>query len=136
MALVIKIENGDPSTEILQLSDRGHTRARPGTIIKWEIHTKSVETITSIDPKENSDDIWETRPHPQGNHWTGTTGSADNCGVYIYSIKWKSSATSPTHTHDPIISMRPSQFHHYIKFIVLLVAAIFSLKFLARKNKK
>ena len=136
MALVIKIEGGDPSTGRLHLSDRGHTRARRGTIIKWEIHTTSVHSIASIDPKENSDDIWETSPHPQGNHWTGTTGSEDESGVYIYSIGWKSSANSPTHTHDPIISMRPSKFHEQIKFFVLLVAAIFTLKFLAGKSKK
>lgn len=132
---VIRIKGSDPSTGNLDLSDHGHTPARAGDTIIWQIAQDSgVDSIISIQEKSGSANIWSTLPHPRGNNWTGDINSAAPAyAVYIYSITWAKGSNS--YICDPIIAIKPSTIN--IKTIIFLVAsvilAIFTVKFL-RKN--
>lgn len=143
MAHDIHITGSNTSTGLLELSDGGHTKAHKGANVKWKIEDGNVSSIAIV-PKDNSDDIWSSRPRRQGNRpnsdWHAKTLSrVPDDWVYRYSINWESSSGS-SHTHDPIISMRPSGFDHRIMFAILVTAAavagICALKFLDRKKRR
>ena len=142
MAHVIKITGSDTATGRLVLSDQGHTEASHGSNVIWQIHDDKVLSIRIV-PKGSTDNVWSREPRRQGNppnsHWQGTTRFVVTRYLeYAYSIEWTSS--SGQHTHDPIISMRPSGFDDRLKYVVIAgvaaVAAILPFKFLSRKNRK
>ncbi len=107
--LVIFIKGVDPDG-LLELSDRGHTKARPGDTIMWQIDQHSgVESITSIEGKKYSTNIFSSGPFQQGRNWKGEISSnANDNDIFLYSILWKGEEKDEVHKHDPIISIRPS----------------------------
>lgn len=132
---VIKIKGSNPSNGDLNLSDHGHTRASEHDTIIWQIKNDSgVYSITHIEEKANSDNIFETPPYQEGDHWRGVISRSVHPGdEYKYSIFWKDSENSPEHEYDPKISIRPSL--SVIKIIVLLLA-LFSISYLIQISTK
>jgi hypothetical protein len=108
MGYHIHIESGNPSDGSLQLSDNGHTNAHKGADVNWHIDDADITSIR-IEAKSGSPNIWSTFPAERGNRWTGETslGAPDNA-QWKYSIIWTSSGGG-THTHDPIIAIRPTK---------------------------
>lgn len=137
---VIKIESGVPSSGYLYLSDHGHTRAANHDTIIWQIKNNSnVYSITRIEEKLNSTNIFESDPYPEGNHWRGDiSGSAHSGDVCEYSIFWKDSEDGPEYEYDPKISIRPS-FSPLVQ-IIALVFALFGISYfiqlILQKEKK
>jgi hypothetical protein len=140
---VIKITGSDSTNGSLDLDDGGHTRAKAGDTIKWDIGQHSgVYSIVSIQEKSGSTDIWSTPPRQQGNHWEGQidSGAAD-CDVYVYSITWKASEKEDPLTFDPIISIKPTTgfintFLYMAAAVATAAVAFFAFKFLFKKLKK
>jgi len=108
----IDIIGGNTSTGLLELSDNGSTQADKGVPVKWEILQSNVTSIEIV-AKDPTDDIWQIEPHPQppqnNRKWMGITDpQARDDSVYRYLINWESTSGS-RHTHDPLISIRPSR---------------------------
>lgn len=120
--LNIRITAYDTGTGKLTL-DYPHARAQAGDSIHWFINSGLGIAITSIAKKSGSDEIWQTPPRMQGNHWVGKIKStADETQFYVYNIVW--TKDGGTYTHDPLISIRPSDLHHILKFIVSAVPGL------------
>jgi len=105
----IKITSADTSDGSLQLSDRGHTIAEGGDTILWQIGNGSgVESITAIQEKPDSTNIFSTAPHKKGRNWTGDIDpAAPPKAEYLYSIVWMAEDGSGPYTFDPKISIKP-----------------------------
>ena len=136
----IKIVASCISTGALILDDHGHTPADAGDKIIWQIQNGSgVKSIVSIDKKFGSPEIFSTRPHQQGNVWTGTISSSVPGGtIYDYFISWTDTNNpSQQHTFDPIISIKPTSIFSISKIVMsLLVFFGFSFFFLHNINKE
>lgn len=138
----ITITDSDPSTGRLELSDRGHTPADAGDTILWHIGQDSgVYSITSIEEKDNSDEIFSPGyPRPQGVNWRGEIRRTAPVGaVYRYSIWWKPSQKAEAIRHDPIISIRPrlSPKKRIFKLLLKLFLVLFGISiFFWLKKKK
>lgn len=138
----IKIK-GINSDGTLKLSDGGYTAASKKDKVTWHIsHDSGVSSITSIDKKPSSPEIFSTHPHKKGKNWQGVISStAPDYSVYDYSISWLADDESVPHLYDPKISVKPSPaspIFDVAKLVFVLVAvvlSIFSIKFLS-KNKK
>jgi hypothetical protein len=138
---VIAIMKGYPDGK-LKLSDRGHTIAKRGDTILWQIDPDSeVDCIISIQEKSGSTNIFPIPPHAQGNNWTGDISSTvPDCTIYVYSITWSNG--SVTHVFDPIISIKPSKISliEPSKFslivLVTFVLGLFGTSLLFWRKKK
>ena len=137
---VIRIKGSNTSTGYLDLSDNGHTSALKHNTIKWQIDNHSgVYSITRIEEKTNSDNIFETPPHEQGNYWTGVISRSVHPGdEYLYSIYWKASQNGPEYKHDPKISIRPSlsPIIKILAFVVALISISVFIQLSMKKEKK
>ena len=96
-----------------------HARVEAGDTIRWHIRDDSeVDAIDSITAKIETDKIWSQEPRrTKGGHWEGvvkTTAKDDE--FYLYLVKW--TRGNHTRTHDPLISIRPSDFDHILNFIL------------------
>ncbi len=136
----IKITGSNSSTGSLKLSDHGHTVATPGDTILWQIGRHSgVDSITLIEEKKSSYDIFSRDPEPQGRNWTGEISSTAPGGAeYRYSIYWKASENGPVKKHDPIISIRPSfsPIIRVIKLIIKVFLILFVISLFFWRKKK
>lgn len=137
MAHVIKITDSNTSDGSLKLSDRGNSKLPAGSKVIWQIRDSKVLSIQIV-PKDGTTDIWSEGPAPQGGHWEGRIDEdAPGNAEYKYSINWTSASGS--HTHDPIISVRPSSIDP--KIVVLIVAgavvgAVFALTFFRKRRHR
>lgn len=106
----IKITAGDPSNGSLTLSDHGHTVAEGGDTILWQIQNKSgVASITAIQEKPDSTNIFSTTPRKRGNNWMGVIDTAAAPEAeYLYSIVWMAEDGSGPYTFDPKITIKPT----------------------------
>lgn len=106
----IKITAGNTSDGSLELSDHGHTEAEGGDTILWQIANKAgVGSITAIQEKPDSTDIFSTRPGKRGHNWVGVIDSgAAPKAEYLYSIVWMAEDGSGPYTFDPKISIKPT----------------------------
>ena len=134
---VIRIMTGY-SDGTLELSDHAHTKAKRTDTIIWQIHSHSgVKSITAIEEKKTSYDIFSTDPYPQGSHWRGEISSIAPIGAeYRYSIFWK--ATNNTeHKYDPIISINPSFSDDIVETATFFLSlALLCLLFWRKKKVK
>jgi hypothetical protein len=106
----IKIMAGNTADGSLQLSDRGHTVAEGGDTILWQIANKSgVASITAIEEKADSTNIFSEPPHKKGNNWVGVVDpEAPPKAEYVYSIVWMAGDGSGPYTFDPKITIKPA----------------------------
>ncbi len=143
MSEKIIIGNGNTYDGSLELSDNGHTLAKAGTKIKWEIMDGSnVGSIVYITPKIESDfKIFSVHPKKDGSKFKAKIKhdaiDYDDCE---YNIHWKAKDNSETiHIHDPKISIDPSFAPPPRSFIITLLLVSLSLvafKFFQHKNYK
>ena len=135
----ITISASNSSNGILTLSDRGHTSASRRDSVSWHIGQNSgVDSITSIQKKPGSPEIFSTPPRQQGSNWRGEISStAPFYPEYDYSIFWLADDKSGPHEYDPKISVKPRVLAFKKKFIFFLLAffGLFSLVFLRRSRK-
>jgi hypothetical protein len=120
----IKITASNSSNGSLTLDDHGHTTAKPGDTILWQIGNDSgVDSIISIQEKYGSTNIFLTPPYKQGNNWRGDIDPhVPLYTVYLYSITWLAKDGSGSHKFDPIISIKPTDFFFkLVKKIIRLV---------------
>ncbi|HVG17382.1 MAG TPA: hypothetical protein VM935_20580 [Chitinophagaceae bacterium] len=142
MAKTIKILKGFPNGT-LELSDRGHTKAKKGNAIKWKIrdrsdkHSIEVASIECIELKEGSDDIFSSSPHRDGDTWKATIDrTAAAYDASDYAIKWKD-CKGNEYTHDPKISVLPSDnVFREVALVAMAVVATVALCFLFNKKRK
>jgi hypothetical protein len=123
-------------------SNNGNGSAEKNWSVRWKVKRDiAVKSITGIQRKENSPDIFTQ--HPPRMHdprrWKAKVDSTvSDYTDYHYSILWKD-IDERDHTHDPIISINPSTSFFDITKVLLLAAtavlAFFTLQFL-RKNRK
>ena len=137
----IKIINSNTTTGWLKLDDHGHTHAKAGDTILWQIANNSgVHSIVSIQEKSSSGNFWAAPPQPQGANWKGTILSTAPFGAeYVYSIIWRASEKGPELKHDPKISVRPSSLYYIVlntvKIIIAVIIGIFTWKFWRKLRK-
>ncbi|MEP6596945.1 MAG: hypothetical protein ABJA71_13415, partial [Ginsengibacter sp.] len=135
----IKILASKSSNGTLTLSDHGHSQASRGDSVTWQIGNKSgVASITSVQKKPFSPEIFSTPPRRQGSNWRGvissTTPSYTN---YEYSIFWLANDGTGPYEYDPKISVNPRIYLFKKKLILFSLAlfALLSLVFLRRNRK-
>ncbi len=141
MAEEIIIFSGNISNHELELSDGGHTEAEKGKAIKWEI-TEDKTNVASIEniQRKYGDIIFEKPPKKENSKkWKAKIKQNATVGdKYTYSITWKDTSGNE-HTHDPIISIKPSPLTSpWTSIIILLVSTVFglfALKFLRRYRR-
>jgi hypothetical protein len=140
----ILILGGDTSTHELKLSDEGYTEETKGGKIKWKIKDDEtiVKSIVSFGLKDGTKDIFKGKngKYPEkedDKKWKAKIAEDVSVGdICKYSIEWKDNK-GISHTHDPIISIKPSTFSP-LKLLVAIVSIIlvfFSFKFLQKMNK-
>ena len=138
----ITISASNPSNGTLTLSDHGHTRASRRDSVSWHIGQNSgVDSITLIQKKPSSPDIFSTPPRQQGMNWRGEISStAPFYPEYEYSIFWLADDKSGPHEYDPKISVKPTPLLLFKKkpifFLLAFFVALFSLVFLLRNRKR
>ncbi len=135
----ITISASDSSDGKLTLSDRGHTKASRGDSVSWHIGNNSgVDSITSIQKKPGSIEIFSIPPRRQGTNWKGQISSTAPVNAeYEYSIFWLADGKSGQNEYDPKISVKPSTllFKKKSTLFSLALFGLLSLVFL-RRNKK
>ncbi len=118
MDRIIKITHGDPQTGVLTLSDQGTTNTDPGDQVTWQIEPGSgVASITSIEEKPDSEDVFNPDPAPLPNStsWQGTVNpNIENGAEEYYTIKWVTSGSGwlnqgggQPKSYDPLIKVQP-----------------------------
>lgn len=127
--------NGD-----LILSDRGtDTRVEPTGNVTWRIGTKSgVGSITDIQPKNGTGDVFSIRPHAEGRIWTGKIKhDAPIDTEWHYTIWWKDINGDGPYPYDPKIAIKPPDFHLEIVQIILMVVGLISFyKIFSHRREK
>lgn len=127
----------------LELSDKGHTRARKGNSLKWKIKDGSDATsikVASIEIKIEQDpsNIFSIKPNNDEGEWKAEIDkhAADNAECK-YSIHWKD-CDGNDRIHDPKISIKPSTFNFrkWLIGLILGLLGLLSLEFLRRKRSK
>ena len=131
----------------LNLSDGGHTRAVGNESIKWDIDSNSnVASISSIRAVRDPDDIFSVRPQRddvETTKWKAKIkGNARVHAQCKYAIDWvgKQDGNVPgSHTHDPLISIKPSATRDIVVMfavvVVTAIMAIFALEFFRKKKR-
>lgn len=124
----------------LELSDRGHTRAKRSETIIWQVDPHSeVRRIIRIEKKKGFENIFEPgHPSEHGNDWKGDIKSNVAIGSeYRYSIFWENNNGNELE-FDPIISIRPSTVSGPIASLLIAIAVallgIFTIKYLQQKK--
>jgi hypothetical protein len=123
-------------------SNNGNGSAEKNWSVRWKVKRGiAVKSITDIQKKNASPDIFIQNPPrmQDSRRWKAKVDSTVNDYTdYHYSILWKD-IDEGDHTHDPIISIKPSESFFDITKVVLFAAtavlALLTLQFL-RKNRK
>lgn len=134
----IKIKKGFADGS-LDLSDRGHTRAKKKDIIVWTIKDDiEVVSIEAIE-KKYGNEIFVSQPSPcgDGSFWTAKIKSDAVIGhEWEYLIRWRHEDGSMKEC-DPLISIRPSTISGAVQFLLLLLTIVigfFTLQFFQNKG--
>jgi hypothetical protein len=123
-------------------SNNGNGSAEKNWSVRWKVKRDiSVQSITNIQRKSNSPDIFTQHPPRMrdSRRWNAKVDStASDYVEYHYSIFWKG-MDGLVHEEDPIISINPSTSFFDITKVLLFAAtavlAFLTLQFL-RKNRK
>jgi hypothetical protein len=141
----ITIQNGDPATGLLDLSDRGHTDAHRGETITWKVRPHcSVKSISNIYVKDPSpiNIIWQEYPHRDGisDNWKAVIDrSSPDYSEYNYNIFWVPDGSTEIKKFDPKIAVKPDK--SFFTVLVIAVASLFTaifsvILFNKRRNSK
>jgi len=140
VAKEIIILSGNTTNHRLEILGGEDTWAEKGKDIKWKIKdgAKNVTSIEYIN-KKDGDDIFSEEPKKEDSKkWKAKIKkNAGDYDEYTYLITWKDT-NGIEHTHDPKISVLPSDridfLNLLIGFIVALFVGFLSLKFLLGKR--
>jgi hypothetical protein len=118
----------------------GHTPAKQGASVFWEIGDNSGVSEIRIEPKKGAENIWIQRPrmHGMDGGWMGVVNPHARVGAeYDYSIIWRGTGGTGPHPYDPKISVMPAALHKdLITPILLLSLGLVGLSCLFFLNKR
>lgn len=112
---VITIQNGDPISGVLTLSDRGQTDVDPNDTVQWNIQPgpeNTVAAITSITNDLGSNNVFSPTDQPQpfplptSAIWKGSiSGTIPPGSQEHYTICWVAKSGVVPPCYDPIIKV-------------------------------
>ena len=130
MSYKISIVHADASTGKLTLEPNDTVYVDKGKRVVWSI-SETVLNVDSfkIDKKSRSEEIFtflDRPPHNYTKKGGGTVGwFTRDRAEYEYSIDWIDTDENK-HTHDPKISVNPSDDDDYMKVFIGLAVALFA----------
>lgn len=126
----IRINSGNTSNGLLDLSDRGSTSAHRKYNITWDIKNHSnVGAITRIQLKSISGNLFSSLAPTNAHNtkWKGVIKDNAPFNDYYYSIWWKDTAGNGPYEHDPKIAVKPITIDRLTAIAILVITSLSSL---------